>query len=575
MTQTSTAAEQKDLLKPSGKNQKSDLQNGDVKDVKPDEDEIAEGGYGWLVCFASFWTNGTVFGTINTFGIFYQAMLKEYTTEKDSSDISFKTAWVGSVTIGMVFFMSPIVSIVTDRIGIRKTAFAGASLAFIGMLSSSFVKRLELLYLTYGLLLGIGSSFVYTPSLIILGHYFQRHLGIANGIVTFGSAVFTIVLPFALKEMLKLIGLSHTLQAMSSLYFILIFLTLLWKPVLKHKHSELNHLLSTESLVRAVGGCCRFIGKYLNMGIWRNRAYVIWVLSVGTALFGYFVPFVHLVKYTNENLPGSNPELLIMCIGGVSGVSRLAAGKLSDSPKINRIRLQQGSFAIMGILTTLIPLANAFWQLAIICVIMGLCDGTFVCLLGPIAFDIVGPRGASQAMGFLLGLLSIPMTAGPPIAGLLYDVMGSYNVAFHCAGAPPLIGAIIMFFIPKLVQHFPAVTHAEEEIIMSKLNLYGDDGKQDEFKLHSSGVWHRGELMDYIPPTRRRSSAAGHRQELLVLNSSLNLSNLVKPHEAVVQFDEHPATAVISNGHSSHQVEPLDENNENNSDEISERESVI
>lgn len=28
-----------------------------------------DGGYGWLVCFASFWVNGTVFGLLNTFGI--------------------------------------------------------------------------------------------------------------------------------------------------------------------------------------------------------------------------------------------------------------------------------------------------------------------------------------------------------------------------------------------------------------------------------------------------------------------------------------------------------------------------
>ena len=28
-----------------------------------------DGGYGWLVCFASFWVNGTVFGMLNTFGV--------------------------------------------------------------------------------------------------------------------------------------------------------------------------------------------------------------------------------------------------------------------------------------------------------------------------------------------------------------------------------------------------------------------------------------------------------------------------------------------------------------------------
>lgn len=35
------------------------------------------------------------------------------------------------------------------------------------------------------------------------------------------------------------------------------------------------------------------------------------------------------------------------------------------------------------------------------------------------------------------------------LLGLLYDYLGSYNVAFHVAGVPPIIGALLMFFIPR------------------------------------------------------------------------------------------------------------------------------
>jgi len=50
---------------------------------------------------------------------------------------------------------------------------------------------------------------------------------------------------------------------------------------------------------------------------------------------------------------------------------------------------------------------------------MGLFDGCFISLLGPIAIDIVGSEGASQALGFLLSMCSIPLTIGPPVAGFL------------------------------------------------------------------------------------------------------------------------------------------------------------
>ena len=100
-----------------------------------------------------------------------------------------------------------------------------------------------------------------------------------------------------------------------------------------------------------------------------------------------------------------------------SGVGRLVFGKVADLKCVNRVYLQQTSFLILGVVTACIPFSAYFEGLIAICLIMGVCDGIFVCLLGPIAFDLVGPSQASQAIGFLLGIFSIPFTVGPPIAG--------------------------------------------------------------------------------------------------------------------------------------------------------------
>lgn len=73
----------------------------------------------------------------------------------------------------------------------------------------------------------------------------------------------------------------------------------------------------------------------------------------------------------------------------------------------------------------LLPVTKSFLVLLAISLGMGLFDGCFISLLGPIAFDICGRSGATQAIGFLLGMCSIPLTIGPPIAGLLYDHTGN------------------------------------------------------------------------------------------------------------------------------------------------------
>lgn len=126
------------------------------------------------------------------------------------------------------------------------------------------------------------------------------------------------------------------------------------------------------------------------------------------------------MKHTQDIFPESDGSMLVLCLSITSGISRILAGKLADFKCVNRIHMQQIAFVIMGAATACIPLSASFEGLIAICLVMGICDGIFVCLLGPIAFDIVGPREASQAIGFLLGIFSIPFTVGPPIAGMTY-----------------------------------------------------------------------------------------------------------------------------------------------------------
>lgn len=139
------------------------------------------------------------------------------------------------------------------------------------------------------------------------------------------------------------------------------------------------------------------------------------------------------------------------------GIGRVLSGIIADLPAIkkngNRIILQQVScqqntclgqiflwhcstqhaelllqvsFFSIGLCTMLLVAAPSFGHykyeaLMVFCLVMGIFDGCFITMLGPIAFDICGPQGAGQAIGFLLSLCSLPLTIGPPVAGLIYD----------------------------------------------------------------------------------------------------------------------------------------------------------
>ncbi len=69
-----------------------------------------------------------------------------------------------------------------------------------------------MLIFTYGILFGVGASLAYVPSLTIVGHYFKKYIGIANGFVTVGSSVFTIGMPHFLNYLLNAVGIEHCLR---------------------------------------------------------------------------------------------------------------------------------------------------------------------------------------------------------------------------------------------------------------------------------------------------------------------------------------------------------------------------
>lgn len=230
----------------------------------------------------------------------------------DDIPFFFISAWVGSVAIGMTFLTSMFTGVAIDKFGIRKTACCGAVLSTVGLLGSSFVEQLEYLYLTYGILLGCGNGLLFAPSLLILGHYFKKRLGLVNGIASFGTAVFSIGLPYLLQYTLRTIGLQQTFYILAAISAMQLPSVLTWKA--NFHNDELSddngtpskdYIPSPESSITGSNKVneikqnkprISLIWRIINIHIWRNKGYVYWVVGFAVALLGFFIPYIHLVS---------------------------------------------------------------------------------------------------------------------------------------------------------------------------------------------------------------------------------------------------------------------------------------
>lgn len=162
-------------------------------DSTDDEDfseiQAPDGGWGWVVVFASFMINMIADGITFSFGIFNVEFLKYF------GDTKGKTAWIGSIFMASPLLSGPIASYLTDRYGCRKVTIVGSITAAIGFLLSSVSNSMEMLFITFGVIAGVGLSLCYVAAVVIVAYYFDKRRSFATGISVCGSGIGTFIFP--------------------------------------------------------------------------------------------------------------------------------------------------------------------------------------------------------------------------------------------------------------------------------------------------------------------------------------------------------------------------------------------
>ncbi|KAL0830433.1 hypothetical protein ABMA28_002604 [Loxostege sticticalis] len=180
-TESETSCEEAARLTAEGAGEADDDEAYDYGALPPPPD----GGYGWVVVFASFMCNLVVDGIAYTFGIFLPELVTFFGEGKGT------VAWVGSLLSGVYLAAGPIVSALCNKYGCRAVCVAGSLVATTAFVLSTFSKSVTVMMITYGLLGGIGFGMIYLPSVVAVGYYFETRRSLATGIAVCGSGVGT------------------------------------------------------------------------------------------------------------------------------------------------------------------------------------------------------------------------------------------------------------------------------------------------------------------------------------------------------------------------------------------------
>ncbi|KAG5671992.1 hypothetical protein PVAND_002156 [Polypedilum vanderplanki] len=188
-----------------------------------------DGGFAWIVMIASFLNNLVVDGIVFSSGLFIEPIqfyfdrnlrcaseslefnnvtqqicnnmtMEEYKNFFDGNEENpllvskASVALVGSLLSGFYLIVGPFVSALTNRYGFRLVAIAGSLIASTAFALCFFASNVYQLHILYGVFGGIGFCFIYMPSVIIVGYYFEKWRPLATGIALCGSGVGTFVM---------------------------------------------------------------------------------------------------------------------------------------------------------------------------------------------------------------------------------------------------------------------------------------------------------------------------------------------------------------------------------------------
>ena len=120
---------------------------------------------------ALFWTAGM----IKSYGVIFDMILETF----PESSVTL-AAWIPASMTTLALAMAPFASALCQKFNCRNVTFLGSLFCFIGITLSSFAPNVETLFVTFGLLTGLGVGLSTTPGIILVARYFDKRRGIAN-----------------------------------------------------------------------------------------------------------------------------------------------------------------------------------------------------------------------------------------------------------------------------------------------------------------------------------------------------------------------------------------------------------
>ena len=364
-------------------------------------------------------------GTIYTWSLFNQPLVDLFGWKLNSVAFTF------SITSLALALATLFAGKLQDRWGIRRLITCAGIVLGAGLMISSQVSSLWMLYILAGVVVGAADGTAYITSLSNLIKWFPERKGLISGISVGAYGTGSLLFKFINGSLIQSVGVSQAFLYWGLIVMILVIggSFLIREARISNETQSLNGKIQKDFTVKEM--------------LKTKEAYLLFVIFFTACMSGLFL--IGIVKDIGVKLAGldiatASNAVALVAIFNTSG--RIILGALSD--KVGRLKVVSGALLVTTAAVTVLSFFQLNYGLFFACVAaIAFCFGGNITIFPAIVADFFGLKNQSKNYGIIYQGFGIGAISGSFIAASL----GGFIPTFKLIAVLSIVSVIIAMLI--------------------------------------------------------------------------------------------------------------------------------